>query len=165
MLPVTAEQPCSRLDAMRVEIKSAKVKGFLQKVANDYFATGGTVGVHGEDDSRTDGESNVDIGAAHFYGIGVPQRDWLVRPLEERLNEFKGMLNESVQIGIPAGKNGMAKLIVHNAERFLKQNLKERKTAYKQLAEETLKMRKDPSTPILIEEGEFVESIKGKLDD
>jgi len=162
---VTAEQPCSRLDAMHVEIKSKELKGFLQKVANDYFATSGTVGVHEEDDGRTDGKSNVDIGTAHFYGIGVPQRDWLTRPLEERLNEFKGMLNESVQRGIPAGKNGMAKLIVNDAARFLRQNLKESKTAYTQLKKETLKRRKDPSTPILIEKAEFVESIKGKLDD
>jgi len=165
MPQVSAEQPCSRLDAMRVEIKSKKLKGFLQKVADDYFATSGTVGVHEEDDARTDDKSNANIGIAHFYGIGVPQRDWLVRPLEERLHEFKNMLNESVQRGIPTGKNGMAKLIVDDAARFLRQNLKESKTAYTSLKPETLKRRKDPSTPTLIEKAEFVESIKGKLDD
>ena len=70
------------------------------------------VGIFSDHDARDDGKSNVEIGAKHEFGQGVPMRSWLQMPINTELPKI--VVNEESQLAaafIEDGANAMLERI------------------------------------------------------
>lgn len=82
---------------MKVEVKMKNLKDLIEALSGDPKVR---VGVLGDSNKRGDGLSNATIGSFHEFGLGVPQRSFLRRPLIDNMDKAveKSVVPEDLEI-------------------------------------------------------------------
>lgn len=141
--------------AVNIKINKRKIK---QKIEKANLAVEITVGIHKEEDARSESDlSNAQIGFIHEFGVGVPQRSFLRSTLANNKREYRKQLQKIVNSG---SKKKLKKSLALQAEMDVKDTIT--KGIPPPLADSTIKKKKGQDTP-LIDTGQFLESIKGKV--
>jgi hypothetical protein len=128
----------------------------------DSLGLGVTVGIHGEEGSSGHGGglTNVDLGAIHEYGLGVPQRSFLRQWADESQDAIASQIEQAVDAVLGgATPQDAAQRLALWAEGEVKARLI---AGIGPPLSEATKRKRGESAKALVDTGQMLGSIRGK---